>query len=688
MRIFVDFLKLKLPFSSHHEAKKWLHHHSRSYHEPHHSEKFTLKSFLREEHEFRNFDGSENNPNDSQIGQTNEQLLRVAPPNYLPDGSTPNTFDRPNPRDISNEIFNQTDSVPNQQGASAMFWLWGQFLDHDIDLTESGNEFLPIPIPIGDVHFDPFNTGNQIMPFNRSHFDATTGSPGVPREQINEITPYIDASNVYGSNQERADFLRTFEGGHLKVSAGDLLPYNDGSQANAGGPGTELFLAGDVRANENVGLTSMHTLFVREHNFWADKIAKLKPHLSDENIYQNAKIIVTAEIESITFNEFLPLLLGENAIPDYENYDSSVDPQIANVFSTAAYRLGHTLISINLPRLNEDGSDTSDGTLALRDAFFSPGRLHDEGGVNAILRGFASNHSESLDALIIDEVRNFLFGPPGSGGLDLASLNIQRGRDHGLPDYNSARESYGLDPITEFSDITSDIQLQQVLSDLYGDVNKIDVFVGGLIEDPHLDSMLGELFHTIVLDQFTRTRDGDRFWYENQLDEDMIELINDTSLSDIIVRNTDIQYLQEDVMIDYERIGGTNGKDFLIGTENNDLLIGFNGKDLLFGDLGSDELFGGKGHDILDGGEGDDRLTGGQGRDIFIIGMNEGKDTITDMTHGKDKIDLSEFDLNRHEVFNSMSFVDGNTLIALGPGTTLTIEGINPYQLSAQDFLL
>lgn len=686
MRTFHHFLKLKLPFSSQHEAKHWFHQHD--YGERYYTKK-TIRSFLREDHEVRNYDGSENNPFDAELGQIDEQLLRVAPSNYLPDGNTPDTFDRPNPRLISNEIFAQNDDLPNSQGASAMFWLWGQFLDHDIDLTESGDEFFPIPVPAGDAHFDPGNTGMQIIPFSRSHFDPDTGSPGNPREQINEITPYIDASNVYGSDEERANFLRTFEGGKLKLSAGDLLPFNDGTQENAGGPGAELFLAGDVRANENIGLTSMHTIFVREHNFWADKIAKLKPHLSDEDIYQKAKMIVTAEIEAITYNEFLPLLLGESAIPEYSGYDSSIDPQIANEFSTAAFRLGHTLLSINLPRLSEDGSDANGGTLALRDAFFSPDKLQDDGALSSLIRGFAANHSQELDAMIIDEVRNFLFGPPGSGGLDLASLNIQRGRDHGLPDYNTVREAYNLDPVTDFSDITSDPDLQLLLSNLYaGDINNIDLFVGGLIEDPHGDSMLGELFHTIVLDQFIRLRDGDRFWYENKLSDDMIDLINDTSLSDIIMRNTDIEYLQEESMIDYERIGGTNGKDFLIGTESQDLLIGFNGKDLLFGDLGDDELFGGKGKDILDGGEGDDRLTGGKGKDIFIIGMNEGHDTITDMKHGKDKIDLSDFDMSRHELFHSMSLVDGNTVIALGPDNSLTIEDMAPYQMHGHDFLL
>ena len=94
------------------------------------------------------------------------------------------------------------------------------------------------------------------------------------REIPNVITCYLDASMIYGSDEVRSAFLRTFEGGKLTTSENDLLPFNDGTQENAGGNGTYLFVAGDVRANENVGLTSMHTLFVREHNYWDDKISK------------------------------------------------------------------------------------------------------------------------------------------------------------------------------------------------------------------------------------------------------------------------------------------------------------------------------------------------------------------------------------------------------------------------------
>jgi hypothetical protein len=79
----------------------------------------------------------------------------------------------------------------------------------------------------------------------------------------------MDASMVYGSDAGRAAVLRG-EGGKLRRGDGDLLPFNDPEDPlpNGGPNGSTSFLAGDVRANENVALTTLHTVFVREHNLW------------------------------------------------------------------------------------------------------------------------------------------------------------------------------------------------------------------------------------------------------------------------------------------------------------------------------------------------------------------------------------------------------------------------------------
>ena len=101
------------------------------------------------------------------------------------------------------------------------------------------------------------------------------------------------------------------------------------------------------------------------------------------------------------------------------------------IFSTACFRVGHTLLSPTLLRLGEAGT-IPEGNIPLAAAFFAPEAIILDGGIDPILRGLAAQPAQEIDPQVIGAVRNFLFGPPGAGGLDLASLNIQRGRDHGL----------------------------------------------------------------------------------------------------------------------------------------------------------------------------------------------------------------------------------------------------------------
>ena len=462
--------------------------------------------------EYRAIDGTGNNLADPELGSTHEQLLRGSAVEYEDGISTPAGADRVSAREISNEIVTQTTTEVNDRGLTDLVWVFGQFIDHDLDLTESATpeEDFSIEVPTGDVFFDPFGTGEATISLTRAIFDTDTGtSTENPREQINEITAFLDGSVVYGSDEIRAAELRTFSGGLLKTSEGDLLPFNDAGLSNAGGTGDTLFLAGDVRANENVALTAMHTVWVREHNFWAEKIASEDPSLSDEEIYQQAKAIVTAELQAITYNEFLPALLGEDALSDYNGYDETVDPGINNEFSGAAYRFGHSMLSTELLRLNDDGTEADEGNLSLQDAFFSPDEIT-ENGIDSILAGVASQVANEIDNQVVDDIRNFLFGPPGAGGFDLASLNIQRGRDLGLADYNQVREDFGLERVTSFDEISSDPEVAAKLEELYGSVDNIDLWVGGLAED-HVDgSSMGELFSTIIVDQFERIRTGDR----------------------------------------------------------------------------------------------------------------------------------------------------------------------------------
>ena len=494
--------------------------------------------------ESRSMDGRGNNRNHPTWGMAGTGLLKLAPNSYADRVSVP-TASRPNPRTISNLVMSQEESILNSSGASDITWQWGQFLDHDITLSPDNlDEPFPILVPQGDPIFDPDGTGQAIINVSRSVFDPQTGSGRLnPRRQINVSTAFIDASVVYGSDMTRAQALRVNDGtGRLKTSHnGRFLPYNEQGLENEGGNDlTSLFLAGDVRANEQIGLISMQTLWLREHNRLADLISGRNPTLTGDEVYQLARKIVGAQVQAVTFNEFLPLLLGPEAMGPYSGYDPNVDPTIASEFSAAAYRVGHTLLSPSLLLLSADGSADQ---VSLAEAFFTPSFVTDR-GISVILRGLVTQPAQQVDSFVIDEVRNFLLRGPGGPTFDLPALNIQRGRDHGVGDFNTVRIAYGLPPVESFTDISSNPTVPKDLLLAYRVVHNLDLWPAALAEDHLPGAAVGETLHAIISDQFSRLRSGDRFWFENDpyfLDNPgLLGEIGRTTLAKIIRCNTPI----------------------------------------------------------------------------------------------------------------------------------------------------
>ena len=500
-------------------------------------------------------DGRGNNRSYPLRGAAGIGLLRFAPSAYADGRSAPGGASRPSARALSNSLSSQPASVANERGMSDFVYVFGQFLDHDIDLTPTGSGAFPIPVPAGDPSFDPSGSGSASIPLTRSAFDGATGSTS-PRQQLNAITAFVDGSQVYGSGESRARALRTFSGGRMKTGPGNLLPLNSGGLENANDahrfPDASLFLAGDVRANENPELTSLHTLFVREHNRIAAAAAAVDPRMNDEQLYQRARRMVIAELQAITWNEFLPALLGPGAIPAWRGYRPGVNPGIANEFSTAAFRFGHSLLDGEIGRLNDDGTPTPQGPIALREAFFNPSVFDPslparQGDIDPFLKSASAGTSQEVDLKVVDDVRNFLFGAPGSGGLDLAALNIQRGRDHGLPDYNTTRAAYGLPRVTSFSQVTPDDATRQALQEAYGTPANVDLWVGGLAEGHAPGASVGPLFRRIIGDQFARLRDGDRLYYENTMSGAELARVRSTTLARVIRDNTSLTSLQANV---------------------------------------------------------------------------------------------------------------------------------------------
>lgn len=551
---------------------------------------------------FRTQDGSCNNIRHSHWGRANVALNRILPPDYedgvsLPRGSVNNatTFSSlPSPRTLSTALISHEDH-PNKE-FTLLLMQWGQFLDHDLthtplnkgtleeqekDIEDKSDiqccssglrlsshllhpECFPIDIPRNDLFFGRLN--EQCMEFVRSMPAERPDCSLGPREQVNQITAFIDGSNVYGSEVSTSRRLRLGRRGRLRVTRfdnEDLLPLAPEECADHS-KRHYCFAAGDLRCNEQPELTVMHTLWLREHNRLAAQLSLLNSHWGDERLYQEARKIVGAEMQHITYNEWLPIVLGmkymeENKLKPTEDgshsqlYDPEVDPSITNVFATAAFRFGHSLVQGTMEWYGLFGTLLK--SLPLHQHQLSPFEIYEENSIDGFVRGLTTQPVQSMDSSFTPELTQRLFqGNNSNHGMDLVALNVQRGRDHGLPSYQEWRKVCGLPRISgwkQLASIVSSSQLVPRLQRLYrGNIEEVDLFIGGLIEKPIEGSLLGPTFQCLVGDQFRRLRLGDRFWYEetNQagsLSSAQLKAIKEASLARVLCDNGDnLQLMQ------------------------------------------------------------------------------------------------------------------------------------------------
>jgi peroxidase len=574
---------------------------------------------------YRSIDGSGNNLQHTDYNATSTDFIRTTPAHFADGVSTP--IMGANARDISNIVVAGQGATPNAEGLSGMMYAWGQFIDHDLDKMLGGTADISISTSASDIF------GGAAIKLSRAAIDPATGAgTSKPGAAINTVTGWLDASMVYGSDATTAASLRLADG-HMATSAGNNLPIVDGS-----------FLAGDVRVAENPDLTALQVLFVREHNFQVDRLQKQHPEWTGDHLYQQAKAIVTAEIAHITYSEFLPHLLGPDLLTKYKGYNPNVNPTISEEFAGAAFRFGHSIVSAELISFAENGSEIA--SQDLKDAFFEPASVFAStgDGADGLLRHLGADKSNALDVHIVDDMRNFLFSP--GQGQDLAAINIQRGRDLGLGTLNQTREALGLAKYTSFEQITSDATTAAALKQAYGSVDAIDLWTGGLAENHMAGAMIGETFGIIIAQQFEALRDGDRFWYENQgFDPATLDKIENTTLSDLMLRDTNTKVMQADAFVYTQRVSGV--VDGIVADDPTIamLVIGSATKDdVLIGGSNQDQLVAGAGHDRLNGGLGNDLLTGGTGPDVFVFSTKLGPqniDHIVDFKPGIDKIELS-----------------------------------------------
>jgi len=451
----------------------------------------------------RSLDGSNNNRNNPTWGRANVQYRRQAAARYADGIGAP--VSGQTPRYTSNRIINDVNqNLFSENRVSQWGFTWGQFLDHTFGLRAQGGANAPLAFNANDP-LESFRNDFGNISFQRSGVAPGTGVT-TPRQQINTIDSYIDASAVYGNSADRLDWMRqgTRDGNPDNNSALMLLPDGYLPKASArGNPAAappadrdgllrvnpdDATIAGDVRSNENIALTATHTLFAREHN---RIVNRLPSFLGDNLRFEIARKVVGAEQQFITYTEFLPAVGIQ--LPAYQGYNPNVDATLSNEFATVGYR-AHSMIHGEV----EPGGEVADYTQAELDAieaqgvevvvegdevefvvplnvaFFNPNLLR-QIGLGAVLKGIGGESQYKNDEQIDNQLRSVLFQVPKpgvpdpsvcldgpslpdcfQGVLDLGAIDIQRARDHGMPTYNGLRAAYGLPAKTSFTSITGE----------------------------------------------------------------------------------------------------------------------------------------------------------------------------------------------------------------------------------------
>ncbi|XP_046401150.1 dual oxidase 2-like [Ischnura elegans] len=510
--------------------------------------------------EYPGFDGWYNNIAHPELGAVDTPLLRHVPVSYEDGVYKPSGGKRPNPLDLSEALMEGNISSMSKTGRTAFMVFFGQQVVEEIldaQRPACPPEYFNIPIPKGHPYRLTAPRHSE-MPFLRTRYDMRSGySPNNPRQQLNEITPYIDGGLVYGTSKAWSDLLRReVDGsdwklapdGRLASTADGLFPaYNIKNQLPLANPPppfyhdrfienhetlpvSRFFKLGNPRGNENAFLLSFGILWFRWHNAIAAQIHDSMPSWDSERVFSEARKWVIATQQHIIVNDWLPQFLGEK-LPKYEGYDPHVDPQIEQPFQSAAMRFGHTLVPKGVYLRDYGRNGCSNNLKGWKSSFvrtcniywrpqepilsnYSSNEFMD---IDRLLMGMALQLAEHEDNRIVEDLRGRVFGPLEFSRRDLMALNIQRARDHGLPDYNTIRQFYGLKKVTSFDffieNTTIDEKIIPKMKKLYNNsLDDIDLWVGGLLETSNGP---GELFRKIISNQFRRIRDGDRFWYAN-----------------------------------------------------------------------------------------------------------------------------------------------------------------------------
>ena len=496
----------------------------------------------------------------------------------------------PNPRTVRRQ-FHSDERIEDPQ-ATLLFTLFGQFLSHDISFTPEA-EFRgccedlkeEACFAMKEVTEDTCKTATVCKGVESDFFSANLVKESVcdlkkcfdfvrsrpfcqdhyrkkNRQQVNGASSYIDASNVYGSQEFHHDQLREAGTPFLRVQGNGLLPDQNGTHGSAG----------DTRATEVPELSSMHTIFLREHNRIANAILAIDSDYGSDATFDLAREILIAEMQNIVYDQYLTLLMGEATMQEdtyyldldtKQKYSYKAKTDVTNAFSTAAFRFGHSMVDGHTTKLDVTTNAEKTSYNTSNNHFFMEQYLENDGlGFEEILNAQLHQQSLKLDTVLDPNLVETLFkNNKGFLGGDLFAKNVQRGRDHGLPGYNDYRYKCGLAKVCTWDEVPEEIDEEQwaLFKEIYNHPSDIDLFAAGLAEKPFPGSIVGPTFHCIIGKQFKNLRIGDRFFFNNILGEDasgtgqtqfseaQIANIRQRHLGNIMCDNTNIAEVSENV---------------------------------------------------------------------------------------------------------------------------------------------
>ncbi|KAM7396877.1 hypothetical protein PAMP_019883 [Pampus punctatissimus] len=518
--------------------------------------------------EIPRFDGWYNSLGYPRRGAVGSHLMRLVPAHYW-DGVYQPVHEPllPNPRSLSRLLTVGPSGLPSTRNHTVLSLFFGYHVAFEIFNSRVPGcppEFMNIPVPKGDPIFDPTATGKVLLPFQRGPSDKESGqSPSNPRIQVNLVTAWIDGSSIYGPSTSWSDSLRSFSRGLLTSGSEWNMPSEGTGSSNmwsAADPSTGdngpsgLYELGNAWANENLFTAAEGIIWFRYHNYVASKLYEEHPEWSDEKLFQNARKTVVATFQNIALYEWLPVYLGDKSLPPYPGYQKFVDPGISPEFQTAI-RFGITMAPPGVYMrnrtchfrevINIDGSLSP--ALRLCNSFWKRQKINVKTSqdVDDLIMGMASQIAEKADNVVVEDLKDFMYGPLRFTRTDLVALTIQRGRDFGLRSYTEVRKALDLPPVKMFEDINPELnstnpQLLHDIAELYDrDVSKLELFPGGLLESLNGP---GPVFSAIILDQFERIRNGDRFWFENKQNglftDEEIQMIRNVTFHDILTAVT------------------------------------------------------------------------------------------------------------------------------------------------------